>query len=143
MCQSTRPGKKYFIAAIRVHIGQTGMYCRNYMIQYQGMEPRQQKRIIVNIRAEIVCGDKRYASTIENLSTEGAYVVTGPVKSSRDFAPDSMFQLIFRFPSGEKLNLNCVVKWSYQTPPHGLTNSIGLEIVDPPLTFKELLKSLA
>lgn len=103
---------------------------------------RRHKRIIVKIRAELVCGDKRYASSIENISRGGAYVVTAPTRSSSVFAPDSAFELKFEFPSGEKMNLHCVIKWSYSTPPHGLTNSIGLKIIDPPLAYKESLKTL-
>ena len=108
------------------------------------MEPdaRRHKRIIVNIRAELVCGDKLYAGSIENISPGGAYVVTAPSKSSRDFAPGSVLELKFKFPSGEKMNLHCIVKWSYSTPPHGLTNSVGLKITDPPSAYKESLKTL-
>jgi hypothetical protein len=106
------------------------------------MDARRSRRIIVNLPAEIVIGDKRYASSIENLSEEGAYIVTAPLKSSTEFIPESPLELRFAFPSGEKLNLHCKVKWSYQTPPHGYTTSIGVEIIDPPLTYKETLKTL-
>ena len=104
-------------------------------------DARRHERKIVNIRAELVCGDRRYAGSIENISPAGVYVVTAPTRSTRDFAPDSALELRFKFPSGEKLNLHCIVKWSYSTPPHGLTNSIGLQIIDPPLTYKEFLKT--
>ncbi len=105
------------------------------------MEARRSKRVIMNWPAEIVCGSARYAGSIENLSPEGAYVVTAPTKDPRDFAADSMIELRFKFPSGEKLNLHCRVKWSYSTPPHGYTHSIGLEFIDPPLTYRDTLKT--
>ena len=106
------------------------------------MKERQTKRIIINLPAELICGDRRYAGSIENLSPVGAYVVTAPAQSSLDFSPHSSLELRFRFPSGEKLNLHCIVKWSYATPPHGYTHSIGLEIIDPPLTYQETLTTL-
>ncbi len=106
------------------------------------MEARRSRRVIVNLPAEIISGDKRFASSIENLSNEGAYVVTAPLKSFSDFATDTLLELRFQFPSGEKLHLHCKVKWSYKTPPHGYTNSIGLEIINPPLIYQEILKTL-
>ncbi len=106
------------------------------------MELRSSKRIIVNSPAEIIAGDKRYASTIENLSVKGIYVTTAPLKFPLDFTSDMLLELRFRLMSGEKLNLQCKIKWSYQTPPHGYTHSIGLEVIDPPLTYMEFLKSL-
>ena len=105
------------------------------------MDARRQNRIIVNFEAEIVLNDKRYSSFIENLSEDGVYVVTSQAKSSLEFIKDTLLELRFSFPSGEKIRLRCKVKWSYSTPPHGMTNSIGLEILDPPLLYKEILKS--
>jgi len=100
------------------------------------------KRIIISLPAELICGDRRYAGSIENLSPVGAYVVTAPAKSSLDFSPHSPVALRFQFPSGERLDLHCTIKWSYATPPHGYTHSIGLEIIDPPLTYQETLTTL-
>ena len=104
------------------------------------MDARRHERIIMNLPAEIICGDRRYASSIENLAPEGAYIVTASTKGSRDFLPDVLLDLRFQLPSGEKLNLRCRVKWSYLTPPHGYTNSIGLEILEPPVTYQDIFK---
>ena len=105
------------------------------------MDARRFKRLIVNIQAELLSVDKRLAVFIENLSAEGLYI-TAPVKSSFDFIVNMPVEIRFEFPAGEKLNLYCLVKWVYKTPPHGLTNSVGLTIIDPPLTFIETLKTL-
>ena len=113
----------------------------SYMVKYY-MEARHSKRVIINFPAEIICRDKRYAGSIENLSPKGAYVLTAPVRDLRDFAANSLLELRFQFPSGEKLNLHCRIKWSYVTPPHGYTYSIGVEILDAPLTYLETLKAL-
>ena len=106
------------------------------------MESRRFKRVVVDMPAEIIVGDSRYASSIENLSSEGIYIVTAPLKSPLDFVPDTPIELRFSLPSGERLHLSCRTKWSYQTPPHGYTNSIGLEVIDPPYTYMEFLKNL-
>ncbi|RJQ56495.1 MAG: PilZ domain-containing protein [Nitrospiraceae bacterium] len=104
------------------------------------MGERRHKRIIVSFPAELICNDKHYAGTIENLSENGAYVITAPQRALA--TPDTIIALRFQSPSGEKYDLNCRLKWSYQTPPHGFTNSLGMEIIDPPLLYKELLDTL-
>lgn len=104
------------------------------------MDARREKRIIVNIQAELIHGDKRLSSFIENLSEKGIYV-TAPAPSSREFTPDEPVELRFEFPEGVKLHLHCRIKWVYRTPPHGLTLSIGMEVTDPPLTYRETVKS--
>ncbi len=106
------------------------------------MEARRYKRKIVTLQAELIAGGTRYACFIENLSEEGAYITIAQANPQVDFKSDTPFELKFRFPSGEKLNLSCRVKWSYRTPPHGYTNSVGLEIMDPPPLYTEALKTL-
>jgi len=106
------------------------------------MDARRNKRFIVSIEAELISQNIRIASSIENLSEEGVYVITASSKSVADFPPDTFLELKFQLPSGNEQCLNCKVKWSYKTPPHGLTNSIGMEIIDPPLSYKESLKTL-
>jgi hypothetical protein len=97
---------------------------------------------MINLKAELIAGDTRSACFIENMSEKGIYLVAAPTKSSLDFSPESAFELRFKLPSGEKLNLRCSVIWSFPTPPHGYTYSIGLQVTDPPLTYLEALKEL-
>ena len=106
------------------------------------MEMRRHKRAIVSLQAEIIANDKRYATSIENLSDEGAYIVMATSQPSLNFSADTHLELRFRMPSGEKISLQCKVKWSYQTPPHGYTNSVGLEIIEKPPEYNEALKTL-
>ncbi len=106
------------------------------------MNIRRSDRVILNLPAELTIEGTRYASSIENLSEEGAYIVTAPSKNARAFSCDTLVDLKFSFPSGEIQKLHCKVKWSYLTPPHGFTNSMGLEIIDTPSVYKGLLKSL-
>jgi len=106
------------------------------------VERRRSKRKIVSLEARLVSGGVRLAGVIENLSEEGIYMRTAPTKSVIDFSPGTPLELSFQLPSGEMLNLHCNVKWAYKTLPHGLTNSIGMEIINPPQKYKEFLKSL-
>jgi hypothetical protein len=106
------------------------------------MDSRRSKRLIIDLPAEVIINDKRYAGTIANLSEEGIYIVTAPSKSSTELTPDTDLELRFQFPSGEKMALQCRIKWAYQTPPHGYTTSVGLVIIDSPITYKKLLQTL-
>ncbi len=106
------------------------------------MGKNRSKRAILEIQAEIITEDKRHAGTIENLSDNGMYIVTAPPKSEKVFFPGTEIEIRFRLPSEEKLALRCTIKWSYLTPPHGYTFSLGLKIKDPPLTYHEALNAL-
>src|SRR3990167_9703709 len=96
------------------------------------MGKRLSKRIIIGLKAEIISGDISCEGVIENLSEAGIYVITAPTKTEINFAPGTILEVKFQFLSGETLNLHCEVKWSYKTPPHGLTNRIGMKIINPP-----------
>ncbi len=106
------------------------------------MERRRSKRKIVRLSAERISSDKNHAVFIENLSEDGIYLITAPAKTAIDFIPETMLKVKFQFPSGETLNLHCKVIWSCKTLHDGLTNSIGLEIIDPPLKYKEFIRTL-
>lgn len=105
------------------------------------MEKRRSKRIIVTLEAELVLNDTAYKGFVENLSEDGIYVVTSPTKTNVNFNPGDVIGLKFRLPSGEILDMHCKVVWSYKTPPHGLTNSIGMEIINPPQNYMESLEA--
>lgn len=105
------------------------------------MEARQHKRIIVNLPAELILKDTRYACTIENLSEKGLYAIAAPRKSS-EFTAGAPAEVRFLSPSGEKLVLQCKIIWSYLTPPHGYTSSIGMEITEYPSAYTHLLESV-
>ena len=108
------------------------------------MEKRRHKRIITRLNAEIVLDDKKRPGFIENISEEGVYMVTTPAETPIiELAPDSPLTLKLQSPSGETLNLRGRVVWSYKTPPHGITDSIGIEIIEPSEEYKALLRDLA
>ena len=106
------------------------------------MERRSSKRKIVSIHAELISDGTSYEVFIENMSKDGIYIVTNPEKTNVDFITGKRFNVEFQTASGGILNLKCRVKWQYKTPPHGLTYSVGMEIIDPPAPYKEFFQSL-
>jgi hypothetical protein len=106
------------------------------------MERRGSERKIVSIHAELIADSARYEVFIENMSKEGIYIVTNPEKTNVDFTTGKRFNVKFQTASGEVLNLKCKVQWIYKTPPHGLTYSVGMEIIAPPAPYKEFFQSL-
>ncbi len=106
------------------------------------MEGRHSRRIIVRLKAECISGHSNNAVFIENISEDGMYMITTPAKTPIAYIPGTILELKPQFPSGETLHLHCRVVWSYKTPPHGLTDSVGVEIIDPPPKYKEFLKTL-
>ena len=105
------------------------------------MEKRRSKRIIVSLKAELISDGTSYTGFIENLSENGLFITTAPTKTAIIFTPEAPCEIKFQLPSGETLNLPCKIIWAYRTPPHGITNSIGLEIIDQHQKYIEFLKT--
>ena len=97
------------------------------------MEKRRAHRTIVNLEAELILDGTRYTGMIENYSEEGIYIKVVPTKAPLNLVSETPVELKFQRLPGEPMNqhLHCKIKWYYKTPPHGLTDSIGLEIIDP------------
>ena len=107
------------------------------------MDKRSDERHSVDFKAELLYDGKNYAGLVENISENGLYVIAHPLNKAIDFHSGTELNLKFQLSSGEIVNLPCKVKWSYKTPPHGLTFSIGTEIMEPSQEYKEYLKSLS
>jgi hypothetical protein len=107
------------------------------------MEKRRSQRIKVNLKAERISGDEKHGIFIENISENGIHIITAHVKSHRKYFPGRDVDLKLFLPSGGVLKLRCKVKWSCpEVPPNDLTDSIGLEIIDPPLRYIEFIKTV-
>ena len=91
------------------------------------MSPLSKK--IARFEAELIVGNLSYNGFIENLSEDEVYLVT-PLFSLVDFRAETPLELIFQPLPGEIINIPGIIKWSYKTPPHGLTNSLGVKIAD-------------
>lgn len=107
------------------------------------MERRHSERIQVHLKAERISGDSGQSILIENMSESGICMITAPSTHSVSFHPGTEVVLKLELSTGETLDINCRVVWSYQkTPPDGLTNSVGMKVIEPPLKYKELIKTL-
>jgi len=105
------------------------------------MERRGAERLVVNLKAERLSCTKNCSVFIENLSDSGIYMITAPSKS-KDYEPGRKLLLKLELATGKTLNLQCNVKWSYDNSPEDLTNSVGLEILDPPKEYKDFIRTL-
>lgn len=136
------------------------------------MEHRSSKRkkIAFSVDAKLISGNKSYNGFIENvseqgikwyqydgfvddLSTDNLSIKTAPSKGTVDFEPGKQIELELILPSGEKLALYCIIKWATKSLHPESSNSqetvtsekqitLGMEILNPPLPFKEFYKSL-
>lgn len=106
-------------------------------------EKRRTERIVESLDAEIIANNKTYNGLIMNFSEDGLYMVTATANSVVDITPLTVVDLKCGLPSNEKLSLKCKVKW-FQTKnsPHGISFSMGMEILNPPKEYKDFIKSL-
>lgn len=106
------------------------------------MERRQAKRLTVNLRAERISCTNNCSVFIENLSETGIQMITAAAKNPNLFVPGSEVELKLKIAQGQTLKLLCNVKWSYDNSHEDLTNSVGLEIIDPPSEYIEFISNL-
>jgi hypothetical protein len=97
---------------------------------------------IVNLNAKLIINDTILSGIIENISRGSLYVIAVSTKPALDFTPGKSLMVKFKSPSDETICLHCRVTWYYETPPYGLTNSVGIEIISPFSNYEEILKSL-
>jgi hypothetical protein len=100
------------------------------------MSPVSKK--IVNLKARLSSDSICCDGFIENLSEDNICCTT----TARNLAPGTEFNVKFQPETGEAMHLNCRLKWSYEIPPHGITNSIGMEILNQPVQYKTFLENL-
>ena len=106
------------------------------------MEKIPGNKKIVCLNAELIAGKTSYAGLVEHISENRIYLISNPSSDSKYFHSGTEVDLKLQLSSGDKINLPCKVAWSYKTPPHGLTHSMGIEILEKPLAFIEFLKTL-
>ena len=100
------------------------------------MSPISKK--IVHLKAEFCCGSFCCNGFIDNLTEDNICCTT----TEKNLSPGTEFQVKFQPASGEALNLDCMLKWSYETPPYGITNSVGMEILNQTTQYKSFLENL-
>ncbi|MGE5894228.1 MAG: PilZ domain-containing protein [bacterium] len=107
------------------------------------MERRVSRRRKVSLKAERISGKGNHTVFIENISEHGICILTPHSSETKKFSPGAEIDLKFELNSGKTINLFCRVRWFYEKmPPDGLTDSIGLEVVDPPQPYKKFVKAL-
>ncbi|MDP1758904.1 MAG: PilZ domain-containing protein [Thermodesulfovibrionales bacterium] len=107
------------------------------------MEKRHFKRIRVNLKAERISGNEKYAVFIENISESGIYMLTTTSNDNKKYAPGTEIELSLKLSTGETIHLRGRTKWAYyKMPPDGLTDNIGLEIIDPPQEYISFVRAL-
>ena len=104
-------------------------------------ERRLSKRLTVSMKAERISCTNNCSVFIENLSDTGIHMITAPAKNPNLFVPGSAIQLKLKIATGNTIKLQCKVKWAYDNSPEDLTNSVGLEILDPPDTYLKFVKT--
>jgi hypothetical protein len=104
---------------------------------------RCSRRTMVSLKAEHISGSANRPVFIENISEQGMHMVTLHKGTETQFYPGKNLELKLRLSSGEAVPLVCEVKWtSAKTPPYGVTDSIGLQVVDPPSRYVSFVKTL-
>ena len=69
-------------------------------------------------------------------------MVTATANSIVDITPSTLLQIKCTIPSGEQIELKCEVKWFQTKPsPHGVSFSMGMEIINPPKVYKDFIDS--
>jgi hypothetical protein len=107
------------------------------------MEKRRFQRIKVDLKAERISGDETHGIFIENISETGIHIITAHAKEHREYFPGRDIDLKLFLSSGGVLSLRCKVRWLCpEILPNNLIDSIGLEIIDPPLRYIEFVKTL-
>jgi hypothetical protein len=127
---------------IQIRKLQTEIKELKYRLSQSSSERRKYRRIIVSIVGNLYCDDKRYLCFIDNISEEGLHLRISPSKVKVILPPKKYIKLEFKVASGEKLELVCMKKWSYRTPPHGIIKCTGLKIINSPSGYKDFLNTL-
>ena len=99
-------------------------------------------RVQHDLNAELLLDKDRHKVTIENFSEDGIFLRTDPIDNVVDFSKDTILDLLFEIPSGERLKLHCKVMWSNTTSSASSTNTYGLKIIENSPMYEEYYKSL-
>lgn len=107
------------------------------------MIARRSKRVTYKLEATVIADDKIYNGLIENFSKEGILKIIS-YKREENFKSGMVLVVNFQVPSGQKLNLNCEIKWLSITEEdnHLFKHNLGMEILNPPQGYTEFVQSL-
>ena len=108
------------------------------------MEKRLFEKAPVNLYAKIIFGGKTYDGYIEDVAREGSeYLMTFCIKVSEEFKPEKKAEICFKIPASETIELTCEIMWFIVSPHDDRTEVLGIEIINPPLKYREFIESLS
>jgi hypothetical protein len=106
------------------------------------MEKRRSSRKVISLDARIVSNGISQAGITVNLSEDGIYMITATSEDVINFSSQARINLQARLSPEETINLSCAVKWfQKKTSPNGTRFKMGMEIMDPPIAYREFIKS--
>lgn len=103
------------------------------------MSPLSKK--IVQLKVKLVSGTTILNGFMENVSDGEIYLITAPSCSLTNTISTAPMKLIIALSPYETVNFTCKLKWSYRTPPHGLTTSIGVEVINSRLRYYDIFST--
>lgn len=106
-------------------------------------DKRHNKRKAVSLSANLIDKDIPYSGLIENISIDGMHVRLTPSNTSKNLSLDSNLKVEFKASAKQSFQLSCRKRWAFNTPPHGVVKSVGLEITNPSIDFKNFVKTLS
>jgi hypothetical protein len=108
------------------------------------MDRRKSKRLSVSLKAERIYGNEKQSVFIEDISERGIHIITSPSSLIKKYSPGSEIELNLELATGIRILLRCITRWAYRmVPPDSEVDSIGLEILNPPLEYIKFLKSIS
>ncbi len=106
------------------------------------IEKRQKKRKVISLDARIISDGAVYNGIIINMSEEGIFMVNALSRTAIDFTPGSTLKLVTQLPTNEIMDMDCSVKWfQKKSSPVGPTFKMGMEIINPPLKYREFVRT--
>ena len=100
-------------------------------------ERRSSERVPTGFKAELILNEKIYEVSIENLSKNSLKVRTVTTNTAAAFLTNSELNLEFQMPSGERVNLNCMVIWSRKNSSRSLIVDLGVWIDESSPQYEE------
>ncbi len=95
------------------------------------LERRRKNRISIGFKVDLISEGSKHTGEVENLSEDGACILTLPAEVQFEPEPESELDVMFHVFSEESLQFRCRIKWVKKNSSHGLTKTVGIEIIDP------------
>lgn len=103
------------------------------------MERRKSKRIPFFTDANILFEDDFYGGTIGNISENGfECIVTSVTRSLNGILPHKKIVLHYQVASGNEIDLNCEVVWTFKPPLYKKALVMGLKRLNPASDYFDL-----